>query len=214
MSRPLKISLGIMAAAMAVSGFYLFDVTQMVRATISVDEEEAPGFADAGEPLYEPTDPPREVRMFFPAANNDVLIRTRTMTIYESAEPANQVRQIIDHLIAGPGNSSLYSPLPPDTRLNEVFISGSGVAYVNFNSALSDNHPGGILPEQATVYAIVNSLAYNLDGIDRVKILIGGIEKETLAGHCLLLLPLQLDLAITDIAYQAGVEAEDDSGIR
>jgi hypothetical protein len=61
------------------------------------------------------------------------------------------------------------------------------------------NHPGGILNEQATIYSIVNSLAYNLPEIQQVKILIGGVEKETLAGHCLLLLPLQMDLSITDV---------------
>jgi hypothetical protein len=32
-----------------------------------------------------------------------------------------------------------------------------------------------------------------------VKILIGGVEKETLAGHCLLLLPLEMDLSISNV---------------
>ena len=35
--------------------------------------------------------------------------------------------------------------------------------------------------------------------IKEVKILIGGIEKETLAGHCVLLLPLQMDLSMTNV---------------
>jgi hypothetical protein len=30
--------------------------------------------------------------------------------------------------------------------------------------------------------------------------LIGGVEKETLAGHCLLLLPLTMDLSLTNVA--------------
>jgi hypothetical protein len=52
--------------------------------------------------------------------------------------------------------------------------------------------------EQATVYSIVNSLTYNLPEIRQVKILIGGAEVETLAGHCLLL-PLAMDLSISDV---------------
>jgi hypothetical protein len=44
----------------------------------------------------------------------------------------------------------------------------------------------------------VNSLTYNLPEIRQVKILVGGAEKETLAGHCLLL-PLAMDLSITDV---------------
>ena len=207
MRRQMLLSLGMMAIATILSVIYLFDVTRMVRTSTEIDEEEA-GFAEPEAPLFEPTDLPREIRMFFPATNNDLLVRTRRMTIYESSEPVNQARQIIDHLIAGPDNNNLFMSLPEGTELNELFISVDGIAYVDFNSALSDNHPGGILPEQATIYSIVNSLAYNLDDIQRVKILIGGSEKETLAGHCLILLPLQTDLTITDIAYQAESVAE------
>ncbi len=32
-----------------------------------------------------------------------------------------------------------------------------------------------------------------------MKILVGGVEKETLAGHCLLLLPLEMDLSISNV---------------
>lgn len=202
MRRPLTISVGIMAAALVISVAYLFNVTEMVRSLADTDEVEE-AFPIPEEPLYEPTDPQIDVRIFYPATNNDVLIRTRTLPIFESSDPANRARQIIEHLIAGADNNSLYSTLPPGTRLNQIFIAGDGTAFVDFNSALSDNHPGGVLPEQATVFSIVNSLAYNLGDIVRVKILIGGVEKETLAGHCLLLLPLEPDLSITDIAAQA-----------
>jgi len=44
---------------------------------------------------------------------------------------------------------------------------------------------------------MIFSLLYNLPEIHQVKILIGGTEQETLAGHCLLLLPLDMDLSIT-----------------
>jgi hypothetical protein len=210
MTRQVAIGLGVMVVITLVSLAYLFDVTEMVQFTAGLEEPDA-GFPELEEPLFEPTDPPLEIRMFFPATNNDVLIRTRRMMIYESATLENQARQIVEQLIAGPGNNNLFSGLPSGTGLNQLFISEDGVAYVDFNSALSDNHPGGILSEQATVYSIVNSLVYNLDGINRVKILVGGAEKETLAGHCLLLLPLQTDLSITDIAFQAELEAEEAS---
>ena len=205
MSRPVAIGLALMAVMTLASVVYLRDVTETVRSRTAPEDEEAafPGF---DEPLFEPTDPRVEIRLFFPAANNDVLIRTRRTSMYASAEPVNQARQIVAQLIAGPDNANLFSPLPAGTQLNQLFITEDGVAYADFNSALADNHPGGILPEQATVYAIVNSLVYNLDGVDRVKILIGGAERETLAGHCLLLLPLSADLSITDIAYQAAAD--------
>ena len=85
-----------------------------------------------------------------------------------------------------------------DTKLLEVFIDDAGMAYVDFSEPLAANHPGGMLNEQATVYSIVDSLTYNLPEIHQVKILIGGAERETLAGH-VLLAPLEMDLAITNV---------------
>ena len=114
--------------------------------------------------------------------------------------------QVVELLATGAGDTNLYRTLPEGTRLNQVFVSEDGTAYVDFNSALADNHPGGILSEQATVYSIVNSLAFNLPEVERVKILINGIEKETLAGHTLLELPLRMDLTDTDVAHLANRE--------
>jgi len=54
----------------------------------------------------------------------------------------------------------------------------------------------------------VNSLMYNLPEIRQVKILVGGAEKETLAGHCLLL-PLVIDLSITDVTPKEQVNHAD-----
>ena len=87
--------------------------------------------------------------------------------------------------------------MPKDTKVQDLFISEQGIAFIDFSNTISTNHPGGVLNELATIYSIVNSLTYNLPEIQQVKILIGGVEKETLAGHCLLLLPLEMDLSIT-----------------
>ena len=198
MTRSLSISLLLMVVVASLSALYFFNTADSVRQ--DSEPETDPIFEEAIQPLYAPTDPAISVRLFFPGNNNDVLLRTREMTIFDSVEIENRIRQIVEELIQGGDDSDLFGRLPPDTRLNEVFVAGNGIVYLDFNSAISDNHPGGVLPEQATIYSIVNSLTYNLDAIDQVKILIGGTEKETLAGHCLLLLPLQLDLSISDMA--------------
>ena len=139
------------------------------------------------------------VKVFFPGMQDDIILSGEDQTIRRSAELANRARQILQKLLEGPKTAGLYPSLPKDTKLQEVFIDGMGLAYVDFSSPISANHPGGMLNEQATVYSIVNSLTYNLPEIRQVKILVGGAEKETLAGHCLLL-PLGMDLSITDVA--------------
>lgn len=198
MPRNVQISLLLMGAVAVISLLYVFNVADRIQTTPQIETDET--FREPEAPLYKPTDPPLGVKLFFPGTNNDILLRTRDMTIFASAEIENQARQILEHLIQGTSDDNLFGRLPLDTRLNQAFVGANGVIYLDFNSALSDNHPGGVLPELATIYAIVNSLTYNLEEIARVKILIGGVEKETLAGHCLLLLPLVLDLSITDIA--------------
>jgi hypothetical protein len=202
MSRRIKIGLGVMALVTAGSLMFFLDLTDRIRAV--EDPSLEAGFGDEETPLFEPSDPPLGVKLFWPATSNDLLLRTRDVTIFASAAVGNRVRQIVDQLIRG-GDTQFFGNLPEGTRLVEVFVSEQGTAYLDFNSAISDNHPGGVLPEMATIYSIVNSLTYNLEEVERVKILIGGVEKETLAGHCLLLLPLELDLTISDIAAASAV---------
>jgi hypothetical protein len=84
--------------------------------------------------------------------------------------------------------------------VQDLFITEQGTAFINFSNAIAANHPGGVMNELATIYSVVDSITYNLPEIKEVKILIGGVEKETLAGHCLLLLPLEMDLSITNVA--------------
>ena len=175
------------------------DVVGRIRSMVQQKEPEGNPFTPPAAPLYEQTDPAMMVKIFFPGMHEDIILSGEDQTIRRSAELANRARQILQKLLEGPKTAGLYPSLPKDTKLQEVFIDGMGLAYVDFSSPISANHPGGMLNEQATVYSIVNSLTYNLPEIRQVKILVGGAEKETLAGHCLLL-PLGMDLSITDVA--------------
>jgi spore germination protein GerM len=62
-------------------------------------------------------------------------------------------------------------------------LGEDGVAKINFNRALSKDHPGGSSAEMMTLYSIVNSLTLNFSQIKRVQILIEGKAVETIAGH-------------------------------
>ena len=57
------------------------------------------------------------------------------------------------------------------------------MAYVDFSKEIQEKHLRGSSAEMATVFSIVNSLAYNFKSIKKVFILIDGVEKETLGGH-------------------------------
>ena len=50
-------------------------------------------------------------------------------------------------------------------------------------AAFADSHPSGVLVEELTIASIVDTLNANDPQITRVKILVDGKERETLAGH-------------------------------
>lgn len=97
-------------------------------------------------------------------------------------DDASLGRCIITALMQG-SQSGLSDVFPKDTELRAFFVTEDGTAYVDFNEALSRNHSGGARSELLTVFAIVNSLTLNLSSVDRVKFLIDGHQRETLAGH-------------------------------
>jgi hypothetical protein len=199
-ARHIKIGLIVLGIGFVVSLGFFVDVVGRIQSMVNDDDTAENPFTPPAEPLFAPTDPPMTVKIFYPPASGQVLLTAEDQTIFQSAEIANRARQILQKLQEGPSSQEMLPSLPMDTKVEELFISEQGLAIIDFTNTISTNHPGGILNEQATIYSVVNSLAYNLPEIQQVKILIGGTEKETLAGHCLLLLPLAMDLSISDVA--------------
>jgi hypothetical protein len=197
--RHIKFGMIALAVGFAITLGLFVDVIGRIQALVEdkKDVEKDP-FTPPKAPLYNQTDPQMQVKVFFPGGAGDVVLTAEEQTIFRSAELANRAKQVLQKVLEGPKKAGMFPSIPKDTKLLEVFIDDAGVAYVDFSDPLSTNHPGGMLNEQATVYSIVNSLTYNLPEIRQVKILIGGAERETLAGH-LLLLPLEMDLSITNV---------------
>jgi hypothetical protein len=200
MPRHLKIGLAVLALGLVVAVGFFVDVVGRVQSLMKSDKEtEENPFKRPTQPLYAPTDPPMSVKIFFPAADGDTLLTAEDATIFKSAELANRARQILQKIEEGPRSGTMLPSLPKEAKVQDLFISEQGTAFIDFSNTLATNHPGGVLNEEATIYSIVDSLSYNLPELKQVKILIGGVEKETLAGHCVLLLPLEMDLSITNV---------------
>jgi hypothetical protein len=207
MPRHIKIGLIVMGIGFAVSLGFFVDIVGRVRNLVNEVETEENPFTPPVQPLYAPTDPPMTAKVFFPAEAGPALLTAEDETIFRSAQVVNRAKQILQKLQDGPHANAMFSSLPKDTKVQDIFISEEGIAFIDFSNAISTNHPGGLLNELTTIYSIVNSLTYNIEEIKQVKILVGGVEKETLAGHCLLLLPMEMDLSITNVAPPASKTA-------
>jgi Sporulation and spore germination len=74
-------------------------------------------------------------------------------------------------------------PLAPASDIRSIYLVAPGIAVIDLNTAFADQHRSGILDEQLTVDSLVETLAANVPGVSRVRILVEGNERETLAGH-------------------------------
>ena len=123
-----------------------------------------------------------EVYLYF-AARDCASLSAERRVVALAADPVQSARAIIHALARGPRQADLVATVPAETACRALYVTADGTAYVDFSSAIREYQPGGSQAELLTVYAIVNSLAVNVDGIDRVKFLIEGREADTLAGH-------------------------------
>ena len=153
----------------------------------------AASVAGAGQPAAATTAAVRKITatLFYVAEDGMALIPAQSEVAF-GATPAEQARAIVEaQLAAAPPQ---VSAIPPGVTLRDVFITERGDAFVDLSAEITAKHPGGSLDEIFTVYSIVNALTVNLPAIQRVQILVGGKEVDTLAGHVDLRHPLAKSL--------------------
>jgi flagellar basal body-associated protein FliL len=123
----------------------------------------------------------QEVTLFFSDANERFLIPEKRFIPKESG-PEEQAQEMVKALLSG-SKTGLVNTFPENAEVQSVKLEGSDTLLVNFSESLVKNHPGGSTAEMATVYSLTNTLAVNLPSIKKIKILIGGKERESLKGH-------------------------------
>ncbi len=143
-------------------------------------------FAEANTPKA-PAETPakavetRTVTLFF-VADDDDLLHKETRTIAAGPTDADEAERALAELVRG-SSEGLSSPLPPQTRVRQVFIAKDGVATVDLSRDVAEDYAYGSTSELAAVYAVVNTLVYNFKPVKKVIVLVEGAERETLGGH-------------------------------
>jgi len=151
--------------------------------------------------LWLVTRPPKSTQTPTPKRVESVPEGTRNVTLYfadtdqpdihgETRELAvghrldEQVREVIDALIAGPAGKDGISTIPAGTRLLSVMVEAdSGTVYLDFSSDLVAAHPGGSAGEYCTIASIVRTVGENFPELQRVQLLVDGAQVESIAGH-------------------------------
>jgi len=123
----------------------------------------------------------REITLFVSDPTRGTLVK-KTSDIQDQQDIVQEISETIQQLIH-PGPNIRNEAIPEGTELIGVFMTNSGIVYLNLNRNIQDRHIGGLSAELATVTSLINTLLFNFKEIRQVQILVEGAEIETLAGH-------------------------------
>jgi hypothetical protein len=134
-------------------------------------------------PVAAPVQGPTEQVTLYVASDDPGVLRAQAASIPLPAGRQERAQELLRALLALYLDKSSSHPLGPGSEVREVYLVDPGLAVIDVNDAFADGHRSGVLIEELTVASLVQTLAANIPGINRVKILVGGKERETLAGH-------------------------------
>lgn len=191
MKSPRTIWLLVLAAAVVGLAlfFFLSDNRESIRKGGRGAETSAPVRAE------EDDRPKRIVKLMFLEEDRQAFIPEEREIVADETSPSVEAREIVAELIKG-SRTGLLSAVPPETKLIQVYVAKDGTAYVDFSREFAETHPSGTSAEIETIYAVVDSLAYNLTSVKKVCLLVDGEERETLAGHIAINRPIPPDFTL------------------
>jgi hypothetical protein len=163
-----------MLAVVLSMGFYLRSMRRRAN-------EVQPAAADA-RPIVPPASGPTENVTLYVADDASGIVRGQAAKIPLPGGRQQRAEELLRALLRAYQQQDSPHPLPPAADIRSIYLI-SGAAVIDVNAAFADQHRSGILDEQLTVNSIVQTLAMNVPGIGRVRIVVEGKTRDTLAGH-------------------------------
>jgi hypothetical protein len=134
-------------------------------------------------PLAPPVAGPTERVILFVAHDNDGSLRPESAQIPLPSGRQQRAEELLRALLSLYLDKSSPHVLGAGADIRSVFLVDPGVAVIDLNSAFADMHRSGILVEELTVTSLIRTISANTPDILKVKILVDGKERDTLAGH-------------------------------
>jgi hypothetical protein len=134
-------------------------------------------------PLAPPVAGPTERVTFFVAHDEDGTLRAESAQIPMPSGRQQRAEELLRGLVSHYLDKSSPHVLGAGSEVRSVFLVDPGVAVIDLNAAFADTHRSGVLVEELTVASLIHTISANTPGILKVKILVDGKERDTLAGH-------------------------------
>jgi len=133
--------------------------------------------------LAPPVAGPTERVILFIAHDEDGSLRPESAQIPMPSGRQQRAEELLRSLLSIYLDKSSPHVLGEGADVRSVFLVDPGVAVIDLNSAFADTHRSGVLIEELTVASLIHTISVNTPGIVKVKILVDGKERDTLAGH-------------------------------
>jgi hypothetical protein len=143
----------------------------------------APAFSLDTRPVVPPVAGPTEPVTLFVAYDDVGVLHAQSARIPLPSVRQQRAEELLRALLALYLDKSSPHPLPPCSDVRSVYLVDPGLAVIDLNAAFADGHRSGVLSEELTIASLIQTLSANLPGILKVKILVEGKERQTLAGH-------------------------------
>jgi len=173
--RHLVLSVAVMLVVVIAMGIYIRHVRNEARKVESAD-------ADV-QPVAPPAAGPTEAVTLYVAYDAAGQLRAQAAQIPLPGGRQQRAEELLRALLNIYRQPEAGHPLAAASDVRSVYLVDPGAAVIDINSAFADEHRSGVMVEQLTVDSLVETLAVNVPGIQRVKILVDGKGRDTLAGH-------------------------------
>lgn len=172
--RHLLIGVGVMLLAVLAMGIY----AGRMRGRVT----QAPPAADT-RPVAPPASGPTEQVTLYVAYDDPGTLRTQPARIPLPSARQQRAEEVLRALLEIYLAKDSPHPLPPGADVRAVYLVAPSIAVIDVNAAFANGHRSGVLEEELTVASLIQTLNANIPGILRVKILVDGKDRDTLAGH-------------------------------
>jgi hypothetical protein len=135
------------------------------------------------QPVAPPVSGPTEQVTLYVAYDDAGVLRPKPIRMPLPAGRQERAAEILRALLTLYLERFSPHPLGAGSEIRDVYLVDPGLAVIDLNDAFADGHRSGVLVEELTVVSVVQTLSANIPGIMRVKILVEGKERDTLAGH-------------------------------
>jgi hypothetical protein len=174
-SRRLQIALLLLVVVIFGMSYYALKLKQHAERVDQVSQNARPALpAAAGR---------KEPVQIFVAYDEDLTLRPMQVQADKATQPDERARAALRALVDFYTAKQSPHPLGQGSDINAVYLANETTAVVDLNSTFANTHRSGIMEEELTIVSVIQTLASNLPKLTRVKFLVDGKERDTLAGH-------------------------------